>query len=505
MIKLDLMSWESHNIDTLASFYGVPKRLSKKQRIDSIARHIYNQHYQHASMDPEEEARLIAEQAERRRQMQQLQQQWRSLSTQVQSPPETNIDDSRTRDCYSDIDIFTQDKFDADDTVLHIRYVHSSNDLNNPKSTCYSDSSFFDYIEDPNNKASQWIREYDPLPELKNLEPEREFELTDEGHNGIPSLFRIVAKLPDKSAYILDTSKTEETSFIDYAHSLHPEQTIDPSRYNAFLIAPKMRIGNLQGTFYISQTHGQAPGYDVYILVPVMNESLTLYHLTRFLEEQLDTVSFTEFLLELPIRYQKQFLSILANDPQLLFLIRTALRNQSMTPTTIDSLDDDTIHHVFMQLLQQAPHETQRMLLQSLHVLAQSIDDVLILIQTVFSLETIQDQDERAERTQEYIERMPRIQLRQDSRPLVSYEDMVLDLLGSSPEDTNSPIDVQRRLSFSSADTSEDSLSNSDMTDLVDVIDSIQQSTRSVDTQMEDVGSVLLDAAETSPSSRIFE
>ena len=453
MIKLDLMTWKDSEIDILASFYSVPKRLPKKQRIDTIARHIYENHIHNSNMDPDEESRLIAEQAERRKQLQRLQQQWKTMSQNVQPVTDENSKENENiQDCYSNIDIFTQDPFKPHEPILHIRYIHTQKDLSNPKTTCYSISSFFDFIESIENKASQWIREYDPIPELKNLEPERVFDMTSEGHNGFPSLVRVVSKLPDKSAYVIDTSREYEMEFYKNFTSSHPDIPIDPTRYNAFLVSKNMRIGNMDGTFFISQTHGQLPGYDVYLLLPEMNEEFSLAYLTQFLQSQLSLINYDDFLLTISPLYQKRFISFLANETEYIVRMMNILRTFNMKKNDIELIDNDTIHHILTQLIQQSPDVFQ-LVYRSIPHIIENIDDVLDLLRVVYSLETVEDQEDRSIRTEEYVLRVSQnTQHRQDNRPLVSYHDILYDDNNSDSTNdfnTESPENVQRRLSFS--------------------------------------------------------
>lgn len=418
------MNCDDEDIDILSTYYNISKNIHKNDRVDMIAREIYNQHYLSSMMEEmtsEEESRLIAEQAERRRLFQERQARWRRMLSEIETDNNTNGVRSETKDCYSTIDFFTQESFNKEHLpIIHIRYINYVNDIDNDKTDCYAENSLFKYLNDKTNTFAQWIQEYDALPELKRLEPEREFKLTKEGYNGTSSITRTFVKIPDKSAYFIDiTYENEELSFKDALLEIvydiqqeHPEQTIDTHRYNAFLVAKGMRVGNLEGTFYASQTHGQLPGYNLYYLLPEMDMSISIDYLGELLMDEVDSIQQTKFIRMLPDEFKKSFLFILSEKTVFLFSIRQFMDNPALNPGDIKQFDNQTAGKIISFLLKEYPDKTTQEIKRYLKTIMDNptlsnklkLSQILELLRIAFSIETVQDEKERETRTMKYIE-----------------------------------------------------------------------------------------------------
>jgi hypothetical protein len=536
MIKLDIMSWEQKDIDMLSNHYNIPKKYSKKQRIDLIARHIYDEYIRSTNMDmtPEEEERLIAEQSQRRKQMQLQQERWKSLPLTIDTQQDDKAGHEDTKNCYSDIDFFTQDTFlKSDLPLLHIQYIDSSLDMNKPKSDCYNKTSFLEYLNDDYNVYRQWVREFDPLPELKKLEPDRSFEMNAEGYNGTPSIAREIYKLPDRSAYIIMPDAITEQH----------------NNYYAFLIAKQMRIGNPEGTFYESQTHGQLPGYNVYFLIPTEYKPQIMNILIDFILDELESINFDSYILSLPKHIQQQFIIFISKHPDVLVSLKNSISQPIIDSNSIYELDDDVIHHVVMQLVQESFYPSLSSLfvdfIQSLDNLQDNLDDVLVCLQTIFTIEENIDIEERETRTVKYIQQLMSIkQPEEGSRPLVSYQD-ILGESSDSPEynnrnevsmdietntntiDTNilEPSSLQRESrrivniddtedTFNTSVSNQESIDSSQtLQDLEDLLTNIETISHQIDGNLQNIGETLstsIDQEETSetststPSSVIF-
>jgi len=422
------MNWEDEYIDILSTYYNIPKNIYKDDRVDMIARNIYNQYYQSSDMEemtPEEEARLIAEQSERRRQFQERQERWRRMVSEIEVDSDKNKLENEIKDCYSTIDFFTQEEFNKDHLpILHIRYINSVEDINSDKMDCYAKTSLFTYLNDTSNIFAQWIQEYDALPQLKRLEPNRTFEMTDEGFNGTSSLTRTFVKIPDKSAYFIDiTYESKDVSFEDALSEIvndvqqeHPEITIDANRYNAFLVAKNMRVGNVESTFYASQTHGQLPGYNIYYLLPEIDIRISNQYLGELLMDEIVTINQKEFIRSLPIELKKRFLVKLSEKMLPLFIIRQFMANTELTPGDIQNLDNQTVVKIMSLLLKDYPDEATREIQDFIQngIIQNGINSgvsdksklsqILKLLHIAFSIETIQDQKDRKNRTIKYIQ-----------------------------------------------------------------------------------------------------
>lgn len=146
-------------------------------------------------------------------------------------------------DCKNDIDFITQEEWSSD-FLPEMKIKYFDFDPNKtPETICYKKEDIITLLNTPTNYVADWVQKNQDNP------------LTDEGYGGEPGDHIFFKTLLNK--YIVNPLflKQEVDAPVEY--------------FFAIPFAKNYRVGNRQGTFGISQLHGQAPGVTLYYVMPV--------------------------------------------------------------------------------------------------------------------------------------------------------------------------------------------------------------------------------------------
>jgi len=145
-------------------------------------------------------------------------------------------------DCKNTIDFITQEEW-TDDFLPEVKIKYFDFDpKKTPETICYKKDDILTLLNNPDNYVANWI--------------EKEGEtLSDEGYGGKPGEHILFKTLLNK--YIVNPL------------FLKDDVDVPIEYFFAIPFVKNYRVGNRQGTFGISQIHGQAPGVTVYYIMPV--------------------------------------------------------------------------------------------------------------------------------------------------------------------------------------------------------------------------------------------
>ena len=259
-----LESLPPSDIKLLQNYFGMNDQMSYQECIHELSKKYYTcvqKNKKSAKMNSNQENNIPAGMT-RLEWVQEQQRRWREQAVQLsEQENEMEVDTiPQAEKCNNDVDYFTYEKWDLENGAIpnvQIKLIDTISDLQKDKYLCFENIDFIKAMK--SNIVAQWVNEYARTDKLVELAPNTKFEMDNEGYGGTNSIVRTFYKFPTLPAYLVPNE------------AIVPFKTRTIAYYNAIRVARKLRVGNMEGAFYVSGVHGQSPGYDIYYLSNVLD------------------------------------------------------------------------------------------------------------------------------------------------------------------------------------------------------------------------------------------